>query len=157
VIEKYKKLDKALHKNKSEEIEELFREILEEAINVINEKFKNDKKLDVNDPYEKAVIRAMFEYMLELWAEGAIEEAKTLGYDMLYLVDDEKLKEMFSMFVIGMLAELSVDEFFKKYVKKYVKDKVYKDYFFVDFNDKIDNLVKKYKNKFQEEYSKDAE
>ena len=153
MIEKYKKLDKALHKNKSEEIEELFREILEEAINVINEKFKNDKKLDVNDPYEKAVIRAMFEYMLELWAEGAIDEAKTLGYDMLYLVDDEKLKEMFSMFVIGMLAGLNVDEFFKKYVK----DKVYKDYFFVDFNDKIDNLVKKYKNKFQEEYSKDAE
>jgi len=153
VIEKYKKLDKALHKNKGEEIEELFRDILEEAINVINEKFKNDKKLDVNNPYEKAVIRAMFEYMLELWAEGAIKEAKTLGYDMLYLVEDEKLKEMFSMFVIGMLAGLSVDEFFKKYVK----DKVYKDYFFVDFNDKIDNLVKKYKNKFQEEYSKDAE
>ena len=153
MIEKYKKLDKALHKNKDTEVEELFREILEEAINVINEKFKNDKKLDVNDPYEKAVIRAMFEYMLELWAEGAIDEAKTLGYDMLYLVDDEKLKEMFSMFVIGMLAGLSVDEFFKKYVK----DKVYKDYFFVDFDDKIDNLVKKYKNQFQEEYSKDAE
>jgi len=153
VIEKYKKLDKALHKNKSEEIEELFKEILEEAINVINEKFKNDKKLDVNDLYEKAVIRAMFEYMLELWAEGAIDEAKTLGYDMLYLVEDEKLKEMFSMFVIGMLAGLSVDEFFKKYVK----DKVYKDYFFVDFDEKIDNLVKKYKNQFQEEYSKDAE
>jgi len=152
VIEKYKNLDKALHKNRGEEIEQLFKEILEEAINVINEKFKNDKKLDVNDPYEKAVIRAMFEYMLELWAEGAIEEAKTLGYDMLYLVDDEKLKEMFSMFVIGMLAGLSVDEFFKKYVK----DKVYKDYFFVDFDNKIDNLIKKYKNKFQEEYSKDA-
>jgi len=153
VIEKYKRLDKALYKNKDSEVEELFREILEEAINVINEKFKNDKKLDVNNSYEKAVIRAMFEYMLELWAEGAIDEAKTLGYDMLYLVDDEKLKEMFSMFVIGMLAGLNVDEFFKKYVK----DKVYKDYFFVDFNDKIDNLVKKYKNKFQEEYSKDAE
>jgi len=153
VIEKYKKLDKALHKNKDNEVESLFREILEEAINVINEKFKNDKKLDVNNPYEKAVIRAMFEYMLELWAEGAIDEAKTLGYDMLYLVDDEKLKEMFSMFVIGMLAGVNVDEFFKKYVK----DKIYKDYFFVDFDDKIDNLVKKYKNKFQEEYSKDAE
>jgi len=153
VIEKYKKLDKALHKNRDEEVESLFREILEEAINVINEKFKNDKKLDVNNPYEKAVVRAMFEYMLELWAEGAIDEAKTLGYDMLYLVDDEKLKEMFSMFVIGMLAGVNVDEFFKKYVK----DKVYKDYFFVDFDDKIDSLVKKYKNQFQEEYSKDAE
>jgi len=151
VIEKYKKLDKALNKNKDDEVEELFKEILEEAINVINEKFKNDKKLDVNDPYEKAVIRAMFEYMIELWAEGTTDEAKMLGYDMLYLVADEKLQEMFSMFVIGMLAGLNEDEFFKKYVK----DRVYKDYFFVDFDDKIDNLVKKYENKFQEEYSKD--
>jgi len=153
IVEKYKELDKLIHKNEDEKIEEVFREILEEAINIINEKFQKNEFLDVTNPVDKAVIRAMFEYMLELWAEGAIDEAKQLGYDMLYLVKDEKLKEMFSMFVIGMLEGLSVDKFFEKYVDT---NKTYENDFFVDFNDEIDALIIKHKKQFQEEYSKDA-
>ena len=153
IVEKYKELDKLIHKNEDEKIEEVFREILEEAINIINEKFQKNEFLDVTNPIDKAVIRAMFEYMLELWAEGAIDEAKQLGYDMLYLVKDEKLKEMFSMFVIGMLEGLSVDKFFEKYVDT---NKTYENDFFVDFNDEIDALIIKHKKQFQEEYSKDA-
>jgi len=95
----------------------------------------------------------MFEYMLELWDEGAIEEAKEVGYDMVYLVDDKKIKEMFSMFVIGMLAGLSLDKFFEKYVDS---EKVYKDVFFTEFNDEIDELVIKYQDRFKKEFSKDA-
>jgi len=139
-----------LNKNKEEEINKVFREILEETFKLINEKIEHKKTLDVNNEEEKAAIRAMFEYMLELWDEGAIEEAKAVGYDMVYLVDDAKIKEMFSMFVIGMLAGLSLDEFFEKYVKA---DKVYKDMFFTEFDDKIDDLVVKYKDKFKEEFS----
>ena len=155
IIQKYEELEKILSKkNQDEKIEELFREILEDAIKIVNEKFEKGEFLDVNNPVDKAVIRAMFEYMLELWAEGAIEEAKTLGYDMLYLVKDEKLKEMFSMFVIGMLEGLRVDEFFDRYVDT---SKTYKGDFFVDFNNEIDGLIIKHKKQFQEEYSKDAE
>ena len=153
IVEKYKELEKLLHKNDDEKIEEVFRSILEDAIKIINEKFEKNEFLDANKPIDKAVIRAMFEYMLELWAEGAIDEAKQLGYDMLYLVKDEKLKEMFSMFVIGMLEGLSVDKFFEKYVDT---NKTYKDDFFVDFKDEIDALIIKHKKQFQEEYSKDA-
>ncbi len=153
IVEKYKELDKLIHKNEDEKIEQVFREILEDAINIINEKFQKNEFLDVTNPVDKAVIRAMFEYMLELWAEGAIDEAKQLGYDMLYLVKDEKLKEMFSMFVIGMLEGLSVDKFFEKYVDT---NKTYENDFFVDFNDEIDALIIKHKKQFQEEYSKDA-
>ena len=153
IIEKYKELEKLLHKNDDEKIEEVFRSILEDAIKIINEKFEKNEFLDVKNPIDKAVIRAMFEYMLELWAEGAIDEAKQLGYDMLYLVKDEKLKEMFSMFVIGMLEGLSVDKFFEKYVNT---NKTYLNDFFVDFNDEIDSLIIKHKKQFQEEYSKDA-
>ena len=153
IVEKYKELDKLIHKNEDEKIEKVFREILEEAINIVNEKFQKNEFLDVTKPVDKAVIRAMFEYMLELWAEGAIDEAKQLGYDMLYLVKDEKLKEMFSMFVIGMLEGLSVDKFFEKYVDT---NKTYENDFFVDFNDEIDALIIKHKKQFQEEYSKDA-
>ena len=153
IVEKYNELEKLLHKNEDEKIEEVFRSILEDAIKIINEKFEKNEFLDVNNPIDKAVIRAMFEYMLELWAEGAIDEAKQLGYDMLYLVKDEKLKEMFSMFVIGMLEGLSVDKFFEKYVDT---NKTYLSDFFVDFNDEIDALIIKHKKQFQEEYSKDA-
>jgi len=154
IVEKYKELEKALHKNEENKIEKIFKEILEDAIKIVNEKFEKNEFLDVNNEVERAVIRAMFEYMLELWAEGEIEEAKTLGYDMLYLVKDEKLKEMFSMFVIGMLEGLDVNEFFEKYVDT---TKSYKNDFFVDFKDDIDALIIKHKAQFQKEYSQDAE
>ncbi len=154
IIEKYNKLNELMHKHKDEEVEKIFMEILKDAIDIVNKKFENSEFLDVENPIDKAVIRAMFEYMLELWAEGEIEEAKKIGYDMLYLVKDEKLKIMFSMFVIGMLEGLKLDDFFEKYVNT---DKIYKDDFFVDFNDKIDELVIKHKKQFQEEYAKDAE
>jgi len=150
IVKQYEVLEELMNKNKDDEINEVFRNILEETFKLINEKIENEKTLDVNNPEEAAAIRAMFEYMLELWDERAIEEAKAVGYDMVYLVDDKKLKEMFSMFVIGMLAGLSLDEFFEKYVKT---DKVYKDMFFTEFDDKIDDLVVKYKDKFKEEFS----
>jgi len=153
IVEKYKELEKAIHKNQDEKIENIFKYILEEAISIINQKFEKNEFLDVKNPIDKAVIRAMFEYMLELWAEGAIDEAKQVGYDMLYLVKDEKLKEMFSMFVIGMLEGLSVDKFFEKYVDT---SKTYENDFFVNFKDEIDALIIKHKKQFQEEYAKDA-
>jgi len=150
IAKQYEVLEDLMNKNKDDEINEVFRKILEDTFKLVNEKIENEKTLDVNDPEEAAAIRAMFEYMLELWDEQAIDEAKAVGYDMVYLVDDKKLKEMFSMFVIGMLAGLSLDEFFEKYVKA---DKVYKDMFFAEFDDKIDDLVIKYKDKFKEEFS----
>ncbi len=153
LVSKYEELDRLIHQNQEEQINEVFREILKETFDIINKKIESKTTLNVNNPEEAAAVRAMFEYMLELWDEGAVDEAKEVGYDMVYLVDDEKLKEMFSMFVIGMLAGLSLDKFFEKYVNN---EKVYKDVFFADFDDKIDELVIKYRNKFKKEFSKDA-
>jgi hypothetical protein len=150
IAKQYEVLEELMNKNKDDEINEVFRKILEDTFKLVNKKIENEKTLDVENLEEAAAIRAMFEYMLELWDEQAIDEAKAVGYDMVYLVDDKKLKEMFSMFVIGMLAGLSLDEFFEKYVKA---DKVYKDMFFTEFDDKIDDLVVKYKDKFKEEFS----
>ena len=153
LVEKYKKLDKLINQNKEDEINDVFRDILSETFELINKKIENNEKLDVNNPEEAAAIRAMFEYMLELWDEGAIDEAKEVGYDMAYLVNDDRLKEMFSMFVLGMLEGLSLDKFFEKYVNT---ERVYKDVFFADFDDKIDELVIKHKAQFKKEFSKDA-
>jgi len=153
LVKKYEKLDRLINQNKEDEINEVFRGILTETFDLVNKKIENNEKLNVNNPEEAAAIRAMFEYMLELWDEGAIDEAKEVGYDMAYLVDDDRLKEMFSMFVIGMLEGLSIDDFFEKYVNS---EKVYKDAFFTDFDDKIDALVIKHKEQFKKEFSKDA-
>jgi hypothetical protein len=153
IVKNYELLEKYINQNKEDEINELFREILKEAFDIINQKIQNNETLSLNDEKEKAAIRAMFEYMLELWAEGAVDEAKEVGYDMVYLVDDKKLKEMFSMFVIGMLEGLSLDDFFEKYVDT---SKVYKDVFFTEFSDDIDALVIKHQDRFKKEFSKDA-
>jgi len=153
IAEKYIVLEKYLNKSDDDKINETFKEILKETFEVINKKIEENKTLNVNDEEEKAAIRAMFEYMLELWNDGEIAEAKEVGYDMAYLVDDPKLKEMFSMFVLGMIDGENIDRFFEKYVNE---SKVYKDYFFADFNDQIDELVIKHKKQFQEEFSKDA-
>jgi hypothetical protein len=131
------------------EVNETFKEILEETFEIINKKIEEQKTLDIKNPEEKMAIRAMMEYMLELWDEGAVEEAKQVGYDMVYLVDDAKLKEMFTLFVIGMLAGLNLDKFFEKYVDL---SEIYEDYFFTGFNDEIDALVQKYKNQFIKEF-----
>jgi hypothetical protein len=153
IVKKYEEFEKLLLKDDADSISRLFDEILKETFDIINQKIENNKTLDVNNPEESAAIRAMFEYMIELWDEGNLDEAKEVGYDMAYLVDDKKLKEMFSMFVLGMLDGLKVDEFFNKYVNQ---NNVYKDYFFTDFKDEIDELIIKHKKKFQEEFSKDA-
>jgi len=150
IVKLYEELEKEMNKNEDEKVSEIFKKILEEAFELINKKIEKNETLDVNNKEELFAIRAMFEYMLELWDEGSIKEAKEVGYDMLYLVDDKKLKEMFSMFVIGMLAGLSLDEFFEKYVKT---NKTYKDFFFCEFDDSIDDLVIKYKEQFKKEFS----
>jgi hypothetical protein len=149
LIEKYKKLDELVRKDKENEVNETFKEILEETFEIINKKIEEQKTLDIKNPEEKMAIRAMMEYMLELWDEGAVEEAKQVGYDMVYLVDDAKLKEMFTLFVIGMLAGVTLDKFFEKYVDL---SEIYEDYFFTGFNDEIDALIQKYKNQFIKEF-----
>ena len=153
LIEKYKTLDSLMQKKKYDEVEKVFHEIITEAIELVNEKAEKEELFDIENPIDLALVRAMFEYMLELWSEGAIEEAKELGYDMAYSVKDPKIKEMFSMFVLGILDGLGVNQFLDKYVDD---SEVYKDYFFTKFHDEIDELLIKHKKRFEEEFSKDA-
>jgi len=153
LVKKYEELDKYLLKDNSDMINKLFSEILNETFEMVNKKIDTNSTFDINNPEEAAAVRAMFEYMLELWNDGEINEAKEVGYDMVYLVDDKKLKEMFSMYVLGMLENLNIDKFFEKYVDD---SKAYKDIFLAEFKDDIDELVIKHKKQFQEEFSKDA-
>ncbi len=152
ILEKeYKEFDELMTKNGDEDrINELFGEILEKAIEVLNEKSENKEFLEY--PEHQYVIRALFEYMLELWSEGEFEEAKALGYDLAYMVNDENLKEAFSMFVLGLLEKLPIEKFLDIYVNPENEDEEY-EMFFMNFNDDIDELVIKHRDTFKKEFS----
>ena len=152
ILEKeYNEFEELLNKNGDEDkINDLFGEILEKAISVLNEKIENGGFLEY--PEHQFVIRALFEYMLELWSEGAYEDAKALGYDLVYLVNDENLKEAFSMFILGLIEKLPIEKFLDTYVIPENENDEY-DMFFVNFNDEIDELVIKHKETFKKEFS----
>ena len=152
ILEKeYKEFDELMHKNGDEDrINELFGEILNKAIEVLNEKIENGGFLEY--PEHKYVIRALFEYMLELWSEDAWDEAKALGYDLVYIVNDENLKEAISMFVLGLLEKLPIEKFLEIYVNPENEDDKY-EMFFMNFNDEIDELVIKHRDRFKKEFS----
>jgi len=152
ILEKeYKEFDELMNKNGDEDrINELFGEILEKAIEVLNE--RSEKKEFLEYPEDQYVIRALFEYMLELWSEGEYEEAKALGYDLAYMVNDENLKEAISMFVLGLLEKLPIEKFLEIYVNPENEDDKY-EMFFMNFNDEIDELVIKHRDRFKKEFS----
>ena len=152
ILEKeYNEFENLLNKNGDEErINELFGDILEKSIEILNEKSESNQFLEY--PEHQFVIRALFEYFLELWSEGAYEEAKALGYDLVYMVNDENLKEAFSMFILGVLEKLPVEKFLDLYVIPENEDNNY-EMFFINFNDEIDELIIKHRETFAKEFS----
>ena len=152
ILEKeYNEFENLLNKNGDEErINELFGEILEKSIEILNEKSESNQFLEY--PEHHFVIRALFEYFLELWSEGAYEEAKALGYDLVYMVNDENLQEAFSMFILGVLEKLPVEKFLDLYVIPENEDNNY-EMFFINFNDEIDELIIKHRETFAKEFS----
>jgi hypothetical protein len=152
ILEKeYKEFDKLMHNNADEDkINDLFGDILEKAIEVLNKRIENKEFLEY--PKDKYVIRALFEYFLELWSEGELKEAKKLGYDLVYMVNDENLKESFSLFILGILEKMPLEKFLDTYVVSENKNDEY-DMFFINFKDEIDELVIKHKEIFKKEFS----
>ncbi|NPA56063.1 MAG: hypothetical protein GXO40_06825 [Epsilonproteobacteria bacterium] len=147
----YQTFDELMRKDGEEqEINELFGNILQQAVDVFNTKTQNEEFLQY--PEDKYVIRALFEYILELWSEGAFEDAKNLGYDLVYMVDDENLKEAFSMFVLGLIDKMPLDKFLERYVDFDGTDERY-DMFFTAFHDDIDELIIKHRETFKKEFS----
>jgi hypothetical protein len=147
----YNEFDKLMTSGGDEDIiNELFGEILEKAIVVLNERSENKEFLEY--PKDMYVIRALFEYFLELWSESEWQEAKNLGYDLVYMVNDENLKEAFSMFVLGVLEKLPIEKFLDTYVVPENENDEY-EMFFMNFNDEIDELVIKHRDTFKKEFS----
>ncbi len=153
ILEKeYNEFENLLNKNGDEDkINELFGDILEKAIEVLNTRSENNEFLEY--PEDKFVIRALFEYMLEVWSEREFDEAKALGYDLIYMVNDENLKEAISMFVVGLIEKLPIEKFLDEYVIPENEEDDEYEMFFTNFNDEIDELVIKHRETFKKEFS----
>ena len=151
----YSRLEKFLNRRGSDiEIERTFREILEIAFQIVNEKFEKGEKFNLGDIDQLLALRAMYEYMMELWAGREWEEAKEVGFDLAYLTDDKPLREMFSLMVIGILAQIPLEKFMREYL--ITDTEPYLGYFFTQFTPKIDPLIEKYRERFQREFSEGA-
>jgi hypothetical protein len=150
----YEELENLMNKKSTdEEVGDKFEEILDKAFEVLNQAIENEKFLHIENEEELFTVRAMFDYMMELWAENHLEEAKAICYDMAYLVEDEKLKNIFGYFALGMLDKISVDKFLDKYVDIENIEDGY-EFFFTNFNDELEELIIKHKSKFEEEFNK---
>ena len=150
----YQELENLINKKANdEEVGDKFEEILDQAFEVLNQAIENEKFLNIENEEEFLTVRAMFDYMMELWAQNHIEEAKAICYDMAYLVEDEKLKNVFGYFALGMLEGISIDKFLEKYVDTEFEDDEY-EYFFTEFKDELEELIIKHKSKFEEEFNK---
>ena len=112
IAKQYEVLEELMNKNKDDEINEVFRKILEDTFKLVNKKIENEKTLDVENLEEAAAIRAMFEYMLELWDEQAIDEAKELELEeLLVLTYQENLFKKFKKFTLRYVSPFKTNNF----------------------------------------------
>ncbi|MRJ06268.1 MAG: hypothetical protein C6I01_01950 [Epsilonproteobacteria bacterium] len=146
------KLDRLVNKRGAEnEVNQIFHQILETIFPIINEKIEKGERLNPTDRLEQLVTRGMYEYVMELWGAGELEEAKEVALDMASLVDDENIQQMFALLAIGIMAGIPIEKFIREYM--ITNTSPYLDYFFVEFSNKIDPLVEKYRERFQKEFS----
>jgi hypothetical protein len=68
------------------------------------------------------------------------------------MVNDENLKEAFSMFILGVLEKIPVEKFLDLYVIPENDNNNY-EMFFINFNDEIDELIIKHRETFAKEFS----
>jgi hypothetical protein len=149
--ELFEKLDRLVNKRGAEEeVNRTFTQILQTIFPVINQKIEKEEKLNPTNPEEQLVTRGMYEYLLELWGAREWEEAKEVALDMAFLVNDEKIQQMFALMAIGIFAQIPVEKFLREYV--ITTTPPYLNYFFVEFTSKIDSLIEKHRERFYREF-----
>ena len=90
------------------------------------------------------IIRFLNDYLPKAQIIGASTDGEILN--------DEVLKESFSLFILGLLEKLPIDKFLDNYVEEENSTDDY-DMFFTDFKDEIDELIIKHVETFKKEFS----
>ena len=140
----YSQLDKALNRRGGErEVDRLFTKILEMTFPILNRKIEKGEKLNPEDPLDLLLLRTMHDYLLELWGQGELEEAKEVAMDLISLTEDQILKEMFTIFGLGLVAKIPLNRWVGEYWLP-EEGEIYNSHFFPNFSKKVEGLVDRY-------------
>jgi len=159
--ELYSQLEREFHRRGREGIiDSIFHRILKKSFQIVNQKWEKGEKfgpflvgkMGEEEWEEVMAIRGMYEYLLELWANREWEEAREVGLDMAFLSADKRLRQMFSLMVLPILAKVPIEQFLENYLDR--SNEPYLGYFFTEFTGKIDPLVQKYGKQFKQRFGK---
>ncbi|MEO1941541.1 MAG: hypothetical protein ABGW77_01460 [Campylobacterales bacterium] len=140
----YSQLEKALYrKGKEREVNRLFTQILDKSFKILNQKIEKGEKLNPGDPLDLLLLRTMHDYLLELWGQGELEEAKEVAMDLISLIEDQILREMFTIFGLGLVAKIPLHRWIGEYWLP-EDGEVYNSYFFPSFSKRVEGLVDRY-------------
>jgi len=144
----YQLLDAKLAINANEdEVNELFQKAVASAFNILSEKIANAQGLDLSNPEEWAVARAIYEHGIERYSSGDTKAATELFLALNFTVTNEEIKDAMMVHAAAVGSGYSFDDFFNKLTK--VSDADFSDpmaVFVTDFVQPTDILLEMMKD-----------
>ncbi len=140
IKENYIEFRNALTKNDVKKAEEAFEKAYNEAFKIFQEKLASGEKFDLNNEEELFAVVVLFDNMIGLYREFMLEEGISLAENMVELVDNPKLKEMFKGFSLGMQNGVDLNQFMQEYVDLSRVDPEF-PMFLCNFKEKIKDLL----------------
>lgn len=131
----------ALTKGDYQKAEEYFQKAFEDAFALYQLKLSNNEKFNLNDENELFAVVVLTDNAIGFWKEGMMEEGIAFCESMVDLIDNDKLKEMFKGYSLGMQSGIDIDTFFREYVDLSKVDEEFPQ-FLCNFKDKIKELIK---------------
>ncbi len=141
IVELYKELDEALAKDQEdEEIEELYKKILDLSFDRLTYKLTRGEKFDFDNKEDLYSARGVYEHALERWDSGDFKGAEELFGVLSYLVPAKYTTGM--VLGLGLTSKrVPLDQFFDEYVDKSRLDE--SSLFFIHFTPKADQFLAK--------------
>lgn len=140
IKENYIEFRNALTKNDVKKAEEAFEKAYNEAFKIFQEKLTSGEKFDLSSEEELFAVVVLFDNMIGLYREFMLEEGISLAENMVELVDNPKLKEMFKGFSLGMQNGVDLNQFMQEYVDLSKVDPEF-PMFLCNFKEKIKDLL----------------
>ena len=131
----------ALTKGDYQKAEEYFQKAFEDAFALYQLKLSNNEKFNLNDENELFAVVVLTDNAIGFWKEGMLEEGISFCESMVDLIDNDKLKEMFKGYSLGMQSGIDIDTFFREYVDLSKVDEEFPQ-FLCNFKEKIKELIK---------------
>ncbi len=139
----YQLIDAKLAIEASEdEINELFQRAVGSAFNILSSKIAEAKNLDLSNPEEWAVARAIYEHAIERYSSNDTNAAQELFLALNFTITNSEVKDAMLVHAAAVGTGYSFDDFFNKLTK--VSDADFNDpmaVFVIDFVQPTDILL----------------